>query len=175
MARVPYLSSSEASGEVAKLLAQLEERGVSMRVLQAVSNSSGAARNFARLGSALIRYTKLDDRLRELVILHLSVELGAPYEWFEHEPIARGVGVTDPELAALRERDVDAAVFDDRDREVLRFAVLVVRREVDDAAWARITSHLDTEEATDLVLSAAWWGGMVPALVAALQIEPPTA
>ena len=175
MARVPYLSSSEATGEVAKLLAQLEERGVSMRVLQAVSNSSGAARNFARLGSALIRFTKLDDRLRELVILHLSVELDAPYEWFEHEPIARGVGITDAELASLRERNLDAAVFDDRDREVLRFAVLVVRHEVDDAAWARITAHLDTEEATDLVLSAAWWGGMVPALVAALQIEPPTA
>lgn len=173
MARVPYLRSDDATGEVAKLLAQLEERGVQMRVLQAVANSSGGARNFARLGSALIRFTKLDDRLRELVILHLSVRLDAPYEWYEHESMARAAGVTDAELDALRADDLDHPVFDERDRAVLAFARAVVAHEVDDATWASLDGLLDTEERTDLVLAASWWGAMVPALVAALGITPP--
>lgn len=174
LARVPYLSSSDAIGEVAELLAQLEARALQMRVIQAVANSSGAARNFARLGNSLIRFTKLDSRWRELVILHLAVVLDAPYEWYEHEPIARDVGVTAVEFEALRHGGLFEEVFDDRDRAVLKFAHAVVRHEMDDQLWTGVAEFLDVEEMTDLVLAAGWWGAMVPALVSALGIEPPS-
>lgn len=172
MARVPYLGSDSAAGEVAELLAELERRGVHQRILMAVANSPGAVRNFARLGNSLIRYTKLDPRLRELVVLRLSVVLDAPYEWYEHEPIARDVGVGDDELRALRSPTLDGPL-DERDRAVLAFATKVVARQVTDADWEAVAAHLDTEEATDLVLAASWWGAMVPATVAALGVEAP--
>ena len=130
--------------------------------------------NFARLGSSLIRHTKLDSRLRELLILHLSVELGASYEWFEHEPVAREAGVSEAELDAPRAGQLTDAAFDDRDRAVLGFGVAVVEQRVDDDTWAAMLEYLDVEELTDLVVAACWWGAMVPRLVDALGIEPPS-
>jgi 4-carboxymuconolactone decarboxylase len=52
---------------------------------------------------ATLRYgTDLDDRLREIAILVVAAHHGAEFEQHVHEPIARGLGVTDEQLAAVR-------------------------------------------------------------------------
>jgi hypothetical protein len=63
-----------------------------------------------RLGSALqalgasVRYdTGLDDRCREIAILVVAVCWRSAFEWYAHEAVGRAVGLTDAELAALRE------------------------------------------------------------------------
>jgi 4-carboxymuconolactone decarboxylase len=63
-----------------------------------------------RLGSALqalgssVRYdTGLGDRCREIAILVVAAHWRSDFEWYAHEAVARSVGLTDAELAAVRD------------------------------------------------------------------------
>jgi 4-carboxymuconolactone decarboxylase len=63
-----------------------------------------------RLGSALqalgssVRYdTGLGDRCREIAILVVAAHWRSGFEWYAHEAVARSVGLTEAELAAIRD------------------------------------------------------------------------
>jgi 4-carboxymuconolactone decarboxylase len=63
---------------------------------------------------ATLRYeTGLDDRLREIAILVVAAHHGAEFEQYVHEPIARGLGVTDEQLAAIRVGEHGSLVADE--------------------------------------------------------------
>src|SRR4029450_13981494 len=49
------------------------------------------------------------------------------YEVFQHERIAREVGVAEEKIAALRDATVEAPAFTDQEKAVLRFTDDVVR------------------------------------------------
>lgn len=169
VARVPYLNSDRARGDAVEALATLERRGQSNHLLQALANSSGAFRNFARMGNSLRRYAKLPGRYRELVILHLSVRHDAPYEWEQHESAARAEGVTQAELDALRQGDL--ASLGEREETLLVFAEAALAHRLTDEQFGSVRSFLDDEEVTDLAISVAWWGAFVPVVINSLQIE----
>lgn len=57
------------------------------------------------LGEAIRYRSSLSDRVREIAILAVAVHRRASYEWYAHERVARGVGLTDGDLDALRARD----------------------------------------------------------------------
>ena len=59
--------------------------------------------------------------LRELAILHVARRTGAEYEWIQHADIARAVGASDEQVAAVRAGELRADCFDERARLVLRF------------------------------------------------------
>ena len=171
MARVPYLTPETARGQAAEVLGGVAARGLRTPILSAVAHSTGGFRNFARLGNSLIQYTALPDRLRELAILHLAAAMTNPYEWIHHEAYARAAGVTDAEFAALRAGSL--AGLSETERAVLAFTDAVVERRVSGAEVAALGGRLGSTEAiVDLVLIAAWWGGMVPRVVEALDLEP---
>jgi alkylhydroperoxidase family enzyme len=56
----------------------------------------------------------LDARLREIAILRVGWRIGSVYEWSNHVGVARGAGLTDAEIVAVR--TADAAVLSDADR-----------------------------------------------------------
>jgi alkylhydroperoxidase family enzyme len=169
MARVPYLKADEARGDAREALAILERRGQSIHLLQALANSSGALRNFARMGNSLRGYTKLPGRYRELMILHLSVLHTAPYEWEQHEAPARKEGISQAELDALKSGDLKA--LGDREQKVLAFAQAALAHRLTDDLYAAVRAFLDDEEITDLTISVAWWGAFVPVIIESLKIE----
>jgi alkylhydroperoxidase family enzyme len=169
VARVPYLKSEQARSDAVEALATLERRGQSNHLLQALANSSGVLRNFARMGNSLRRYTKLPGRYRELMILHLSVRHDAPYEWEQHEPAARDEGVTQVELDAIRRGDL--ASLGEREQKVLAFAEAALAHRLTDELYASVRTFLDDEEVTDLAIAVAWWGAFVPVIINSLQIE----
>jgi alkylhydroperoxidase family enzyme len=69
------------------------------------------------LGSAVRYETTLTDRAREIAILVVAVHRDSSFEWYAHEAVGRHVGLSDAELAALRERDY--GVFADRSERVV--------------------------------------------------------
>jgi 4-carboxymuconolactone decarboxylase len=169
MARVPYLTSRNAAGDARDVLATLERRGQSNHLLQALANSPGGIRNFARMGNSLRRYTKLPGRYRELMILHLSILQEAPYEWEQHEAPAREAGVSDSDLDALRRGELGR--LGEREQKVLAFSEAAIGRRLTDDLYASVRSFLDDEEMADLVLSVAWWGALVSVVIESLGIE----
>jgi 4-carboxymuconolactone decarboxylase len=101
-----------------------------------------------RLGSALqalgsaVRYdTALDDRCREIAILVVAAHWRSDFEWYAHEAVARSVGLTDAELAAIREERYAELV--DGEAVVARtVAALLTRGDLEDAEYREAVEHL---------------------------------
>ncbi|MFC6880813.1 MULTISPECIES: carboxymuconolactone decarboxylase family protein [Actinomadura] len=55
------------------------------------------------LGAAIRYRTTLSDRVREIAVLTVATATGSAFERHAHEPIARAAGLTDAELAGLRD------------------------------------------------------------------------
>jgi len=62
-----------------------------------------------RLGEAILTKGELDPRLRELVILHAAKLTGSDYEWAQHERIAKLVGVSEEQIAAIDRGETDGS------------------------------------------------------------------
>jgi len=92
-----------------------------------LANSEAGLKGFIRMGNALLYRCELDAGLRELAILRVGRLSRAAYEVFQHERIAREVGVADDKIAALRDATIEAPAFTDHEKAVLRYTDDVVR------------------------------------------------
>ena len=177
MARVGYVAAAEAQGDAREVFTKMEERGAAILNLhRAVANSPNALRNFLRLGNTLLFHGVLPPALRELAVLRIAQITGASYEWAHHVPIARQVGVSEEQVAALKSWH-ESPHFDERERAVLDFTESVTKAvSAADAVFREARRHLSEAEVVELTLVAGYWG-MVARLLVALEIdlEPPFA
>jgi hypothetical protein len=75
-----------------------------------------------QLGLAIRFRSALEGRLRELAILQLARLARCEYEWSAHEAVARGYGIPEIEIEAVR-NDEPFASFPPRDRLVRRLVI----------------------------------------------------
>ncbi|MBO0873560.1 MAG: carboxymuconolactone decarboxylase family protein [Pseudonocardia sp.] len=163
MARVPYLTVSDAPPSVAGPLGKLPP----LHVFGLVAHAETAFRPWLRLGGALLSELALDAALRELAILRVG-QLAARYEWEQHVPIALSVGVPQERIDALDREDW--AAFDAPTRFALDFVTGVVEGDVDDARYAAAAAHLTDREVVELALLAGHYLGLAR-LMTALRID----
>jgi len=124
MPRIPYYDVEQATGKHAEFLGKLKPH---LNIFRMLANSEYGLKGFVRMGNGLLHRCELDPQLRELAIIRVGRLSRAAYEVFQHERIAREVGVEDAKIAALRDATVEAAAFTDNEKAVLRFADDVVR------------------------------------------------
>ena len=124
MPRIPYFDVEQATGRHAEFLDKLKPH---MNIMRMLANSEAGLKGFTRMGNALLNRSELDPTLRELAILRVGRLSRAAYEVFQHERIAREVGVEEAKITALREATIDSSVFTENDKAVLRFTDDVVR------------------------------------------------
>ncbi|HTX02020.1 MAG TPA: carboxymuconolactone decarboxylase family protein, partial [Acidimicrobiales bacterium] len=79
------------------------------------------------VGAALRFESGLAGRVRELATLLVAAEARCDYEWLMHEGLARSAGVSDEELASLREGGVPPTLSDDE--RLARQVVLELARQ----------------------------------------------
>lgn len=87
------------------------------------------------LGGAIRFETSLSDRCREIAVLVVATHEDSAFEWYAHEAIGRHAGLTEEELAAIRQGHVEAFAG----VEAVVFATcraLVCRGDLDDAEYA---------------------------------------
>jgi alkylhydroperoxidase family enzyme len=108
MARLPY--GSEES---------LRNAPVKLNVARMIANSDAASKPFAKMAGALVTRTRLDPKLREIAILRTAKVSHSVYEWTQHVPMARHVGVSEAQVAAM-DNWQNAKCFNDLERAVLR-------------------------------------------------------
>jgi 4-carboxymuconolactone decarboxylase len=130
-----------------------------------------------RLGSALqalgssVRYdTGLDDRCREIAILVVAAHWRSDFEWYAHQAVARSVGLTDPELAAVRKAglgDLELAAPDGhsaltgREAVVARtVAALAARGDLDDAQYREAVSQVGTAGLFELLTLVGYYAAL---------------
>src|SRR5579863_3887231 len=117
MALLPYLNDEEASPEVLKIL---KARPYVLNVQRMTANAQGVFPDRSRLSNALFTKIKLDPRLREIAILRTAKDCHSVYEWTQHVPAARHVGLTDEQIASI-ENWPSAKCFSEVERLVLQF------------------------------------------------------
>ena len=117
MALLPYLDPNDASPEVQKLLTG---RPVVLNVQRMTANAQKIFVQRSRLSNALFTQTTIDPRLRELAILRTAKDCHSLYEWTQHVPAARHVGLTELQIAAIGDWQ-NASCFSDLERLVLKF------------------------------------------------------
>ncbi|MDH3214135.1 MAG: carboxymuconolactone decarboxylase family protein [Myxococcales bacterium] len=155
MARLPLVDAATAPDPVREAL---ERVPVQLNIFRMMAHAETCFRPLMRLGAAILGRQKLDPRLRELAILDIAQRSGSDYEWTQHDPIGRAMGITAAQMAALARGDIEAECFDDVDRLVLRFTVEVVERvKASDAVFAEMRRHFSPQEIVELILAIGFY------------------
>jgi len=142
MALLPYLEDKDASPEVLKILTV---RPQVLNVQRMMANAQGIFPVRSKLSTALFTQIKLDARLREIAILRTAKDCRSIYEWTQHVPAAKHVGVTDEQIAAI-EKWTEASCFSEIERLVLQLT---------DEVNANVKGRRETVEALKKLLSPA--------------------
>ncbi len=117
MALLPYLEEKDASPEVLKLI---KDRPVVLNVQRMTANAQSLFPVRSRLSNALFTQTAISPKLRELAILRTAKDCHSVYEWTQHVPAARHVGVSEEQIASV-EKWQSANCFSELERLVLKF------------------------------------------------------
>ncbi len=169
MARIPYRSKADLKPDDQVLLAR------EINLNRALVNSPGAARAFSRLGGYIRNQSPLDGRLRELAILQVGYVARSEYEYSHHIKIGREFGVSDADIRALAtETRGEPSELEPLARAVLKAArQMAADKPVDDGTFALLRSELGDEHLTDLVVTIAFYCGVVRLLATlAIDVEP---
>jgi alkylhydroperoxidase family enzyme len=155
MARIPYPDLAKASPEVREMLGRLPAPA---NIFNMMAHAETCVKPVMKLGGTLLGKLELGAKLRELCLLRAVKLEGGEYEWMQHVPIARDLGCTEAQIAALDDDDDTAACFDDREMAALQFTrevVVDVRASPETLAQAR--KHLSDREIVELILMAGFY------------------
>jgi alkylhydroperoxidase family enzyme len=166
MARIPYLTKDDLAEEQKNLLA----RDIALN--RALAHSPNGMRAFGTLGGFIRKSSKLDPRLREMAILQVGYFTRSRYEYSHHIKIGRDFGVSDDDIRAIAaETAGNASDLPELDRAVLSCArEMTEGLAASDGTFAVLQRHLDTESLVDLVMTIAFYCGVVR-LLATLEID----
>jgi 4-carboxymuconolactone decarboxylase len=154
VARLPYVDPDAASPPVREVLEALPP----LNIFRTVAHAETAVRPLLRLGGAILGDGELDPRRRELAILRVAAVTGAEYEWVQHAAIARGVGVSDEQIAAVEGGELEADPFDEDDRLVLRFTEeLLADDGASEATMGLARERLSPREIVELILAVGYY------------------
>lgn len=169
MARLPYadLSHPEAAPLVQRIVA---ERGSVLHLYQMLLHSPPLAEGWLNYLTAVRQKLSIPGALRELIIMRVAVLNGAPYEAYQHAPIALKEGLTQAQLDAL-EHGPDSPLFNNTERAVLRLTDAMTREihfapEIMEA----VRSALGERGAVEVAATIAAYN-MVSRFLEALQIH----
>jgi 4-carboxymuconolactone decarboxylase len=175
MTRVPPLRAEEMSDEQRAVHDAIRggPRGGVRGPLEVWLRSPGLAARAQALG-AFCRYeSSLPPRLSELAIVITAAHWRSGYEWHVHAPIARGAGLSDAVLEAIRKGEAPAFDHDD-ESAVHRFATeLLTTHQISDATWERAHALLGLRGLVDLVGILGYYG-LISMTINAFEVAVPT-
>ncbi|MFB6170699.1 MAG: carboxymuconolactone decarboxylase family protein [Haloarculaceae archaeon] len=167
MARVPYLDAEDMPEEYRYLLTK--NTVGEANIFRALANNPPVMQSYMRYGSTLWDDTGLEKRGVEVVILAVATDMRADYEWHQHVRIARDAGLTDEEIVAIRDRDLDELAADEA--ALVEYATAIINREVDDALFEAVSEHHDDRTMVGVALLAGHYV-MTAVMLEALDVQP---
>jgi 4-carboxymuconolactone decarboxylase len=112
MARIPYINDA--------IIPQALGLKENINLLRIVYQSPKMGEAFAHWVAVVPTELGLSARLRELLILHTAWHTQSEYAWTTHQAIARSVGVTDAQVAAIQQDQIEAFVFNVKETKLLQ-------------------------------------------------------
>ena len=167
MPRLPYYDPDGAPDSVREVL-----QGTPLGLLRIVAHAESAFNPWLKYSGALLTRLQLDPLLRELAILQVAHLVESPYEWVQHVAIARAVGASDEQIAAVEQDRHDDPSLSAEQQLLLRFAREVI---VDGAASERsvreLADSLGPRAVVELLLVVGHYMA-IARLIASTGLEP---
>jgi alkylhydroperoxidase family enzyme len=161
MARIPYPDSSQ----------EFTTLSVQLNLFRMLAHAGTTGKRALSLGSALLSQLDLPPKLRELAILQVAHEAGADYEWVQHVPLARSVGVTQAHIEAIEQGSRDQSLFTGQEQQVLHFTKDVYwDRTISDEDFAAMTQAFTSREIVELLLTIGFYT-MLARVMKVLEID----
>jgi alkylhydroperoxidase family enzyme len=166
MARLPYLDRSDLLPEHQDLLAR------NINLYRLLAHSPRAARSLNTMARYIRDGSRLDPRLRQMAILQVGYITRSAYQYSHHIRISRDFEVSDDDIRAIADETAGRPTrLDPLTKAVLRAARDLTRAlAIGDDTFAVLRAGLDDERLTDLLITIAYYSGLVR-LMAALQID----
>jgi 4-carboxymuconolactone decarboxylase len=169
MTRLPYATPEQ----FAELVRQsgLPENTTPTNAFSILAHAPAVGASALRLVLALLTETELDSRLREMVILRVTQRCNGRYAWVQHVDIARAVGVSDAQIAALERGESPADLFPERERAAFALAdeVLDTARSTDNT-FAAVRELFSAREMVELLLLIGYFR-MICGLMTTLDVN----
>lgn len=155
MARIPYPDPTSLQPETQEFLGKLGSDPIN--IFRMLAGGEGLLRAFSRFGNHLLSKSALDPVLREIAILRVGVLSDATYEMYQHDRIARGLGMSEELLAGIR-AGADDPVFDDLQAKVMRYTDDVVRNvRASDATFDPLHQALPLQDLQELTVTIGFY------------------
>lgn len=157
MSRLPLLPLEDMPYKTLKMITGGKSELSDKNINKMIAHAENSARHFMRLGNSLLTQAKLDDRLRELAILRIATLCNSSYEWYQHEIVARQVGVTEKQIITVKE-NIESSFFDELERAVLRYTEEVTLNvKSSEEAFAELLNFLSHRELVELTLTIGFY------------------
>lgn len=163
--RITPMEENEWSAEQRKMLAPIKESGPFYNVLGTLSRHWEAAQKFTVWAYHIMGDTsRLAPREREILILRIGWLCQAEYEWGQHVIFGRQAGLTEEEMARIKEGP-DAEGWSAFDAALLR-AVDELHEDalISDATWAKLSEQYDQLQMIDVVFTVGQYNMVSMAL-----------
>ncbi len=133
-------------------LAALRTRGRAVNIFATLGRHPRLFNGWLFFAARLMPGGRLPRVDQELVILRVGWNTRCRYEWMQHVPLARSVGLTDAQIAAVQV-GCEAAAWTPRQRAILAAVdELHAARMVSDRTWTIVAEHLDERELIELCM-----------------------
>src|SRR3989338_5573505 len=153
MARIPYFDTSKATGRAAKTYEKLPN----LNILGMLGHWGDMIDGFIKLGNEILIHGDLDPVLREIAIVRTGVLRGSTYEVYQHEEISRKIGMSEELIKEMNE-GAEAKVFDETQRQVMRFTDDVVKNtRASDATFNPLAEKLGYKQLQELIITIGFY------------------
>ncbi len=169
MARIPYATTTQYEELMRDI--RLPENAAPTNALRMLAHAPAIGGSALRLIYSILAGADLDFCLRELTILRVTQRCQARYAWVQHAAIARAIGVSDEQIAALEQGNAPTRLFTRRERILLAFTdeVLDATR-VSDHTFSQAREEFSPREVVELLLTIGYFR-MIGGLLTTLDIE----
>jgi len=175
MARIPC-ASPEQYDELMRNI-RLPEDAARTNAFGMLAHAPAIGGSVLKLIHSILTAADLDFFVHELVILRVSQRTQAWYAWTQHTAIARAIGLSDAQTAALARGEAPAELFSARERAVLSFTDEVLEKpRVSEQTFEQLQQEFSTREVVELLITIGYFR-MIGALLTNLDVEldPPRA
>ena len=134
------------------ILAGAAEKVPPINLFRVLGNAPSLAPNLMRYLIHLFLPLELDARLERLVVLLVGRESACEYVWRQNVVVARSLGVSDEEIVAIHDGNLDAAPFTAKQKAAFQFTKEAIAQiEVTDATYSTAEKHFSSRELTELL------------------------
>ena len=145
--RIPPLAPEEQDEQAKELLDGVSAAGApAANIFATLVRHPGLFRRWLPFGGKLLGGGKLPARHRELLILRTGWLCNAEYEWAQHREISKSIGISDEEIARVRDGP-EAGGWDPFEATLMRAAdELHAEARIWDGTWTKLAERYDEQQ-----------------------------